>query len=298
MRLDMVVLGIDFSQASVATARWVATALAPRAELVLVHVIEPSPQPAFLVTDTLAAEALEPATRVDAESELEEFARTLGRAVTRREVQVGRASAAIAQLATDCGADLIVVGPHGAGGRESFWLGTTADTLVRTADVPVLVGGRASESEHTNVIAGVDSLPMPVPLLSWASQAARALRGRLTIFHAIEPAAYSHMASLAAAHAHGDVEAERREVEDARRQETAIWLRDLAGAPVDHAETDVVVDVGPAAEALLRQAEMKNAALIVLGRHVGRSGLPSRLGRTVRHVLHDARCPVLVIPPP
>lgn len=297
MRLDTVVIGIDFSTASIATARWVATTLAGSAELVLVHVIETPPQSAFLATDTLPVDALETSARVDAENDLEQVARTIGRGVTRLEVRAGRPSTAIAQLASERGADLIVVGPHGPGAHESFWLGTTADALVRSADVPVLVGGRAPTAGNTRVIVGVDSLPMTAPVLSWAGHAMGALGGRLTILHAIEPAAYSHMASLAAAHAHGDVDAERREIEDARRQETAVWLAESAGAPVDHARTDLVVDVGPAAEAILRHAGAENAALIVLGRHVGMTGLPSRLGRTVRHVLHAARCPVLVVPP-
>jgi len=295
MRLDTVIIGIDSSAASVATAQWVATTLAAEAELVLVQVIEPPPRSAFLVVDT-PLDLLETDARVDAENELNEVARTIGR-VARTEVRVGRASAVIAQLATDCGADLIVVGAHSARARESLWLGTTADTLVRSADVPVLVAGRASAAGHTRVIAGVDALPMTGPVLSWAGHAMRALGGRLTILHAIEPAAYSHMASLAAAHARGDVDAERREIEDAHRQETAVWLAESAKAPLDHARTDLVVDVGPAAEAILRHAEAENAALIVLGRHVGMTGLPSRLGRTVRHILHEARCPVLVVPP-
>jgi nucleotide-binding universal stress UspA family protein len=295
MRLDTVVIGIDFSAASVATAQWVAASFAAGAELVLVHVIEPLPRSAFLVVDT-PADLVETEARAEAENQLKEVARALGRG-TRMEVRVGRASTAIAQLASDCGADLIVVGAHGAGARESLWLGTTADTLVRSADVPVLVGARSSGAGHTRVIASVDSTPMTTPVLDWAGHAMRTLGGRLTILHAIEPGAYSHMASLAAAHAHGDAEAERREIEEARRQEAAFWLAESAKAPVDHERTDLVIDVGPAAEAILRHAEAENAALIVVGRHVGITGFPSRLGRTVRHVLHEARCSVLVVPP-
>jgi len=295
MRLDSVVIGIDFSAASIDTAQWVAATLAANAEIVLVHVIEPPPRSAFLVVDT-PVDLLETEARAEAENELKGIAGKIGR-VTRMEVRVGRASTAIAQLATDCGADLIVVGAHGAGARESLWLGTTADTLVRAADVPVLVGARVAAPGHTRVIASVDSPPMTTPVLSWAGHAMRALGGRLTILHAIEPAAYSHMASLAAAHARGDADAERREIEDARRQETARWLAESEKAPVDHARTDLVIDVGPAAEAILRHAGADDAALIVLGRHVGMTGFPSRLGRTVRHVLHEARCSVLVVPP-
>lgn len=297
MRLDTVLIGIDFSSASIATAQWVAATLAARAQLVLVHVIEPPPPIALLAGDTPPADALE-AVRAEAATRLGDIARTIGDRVARVEIRDGRASAAIAQLATDSAAGLIVIAPHGAGDRESLLLGTTADTLVRSAPVPVLVGGgRASAAGRTRVIAGMASLPMSASLLSWASYAARELRGRLTILHAIEPAAYSHMASLAAAHAHGDVVAERREIEDARSRETAIWLAESARATLDREQTDMMVDVGPAAEAILRHAGAEDVALIALGRHVGLRGLPARLGRTVRHVLHGARCAVLVVPP-
>lgn len=296
MRLETVLIGIDFGSASIATAQWVAATLASRAQLVLVHVIEPPPPTALLVADTPAAGVLE-TIRADAANRLNEVARTIGHDVARTEVRVGRASAAIAQLATDRGAGLIVVAPHGERDHASLLLGTTADTLVRSAPVPVLVGGRASAAGRSRVIAGMASLPMSASVLTWASYAARELRGRLTILHAIEPAAYSHMASLAAAHAHGDVVAERREIDDARRRETAIWLAESAAAPLDHAQTDMTIDVGPAAEALLQYADAENAALIALGRHVGLSVFPARLGRTVRHVLHGARCAVLVVPP-
>ena len=39
MELQRIVVGIDFSDASLAVARWVAKTLAPDAELLLVHVV-------------------------------------------------------------------------------------------------------------------------------------------------------------------------------------------------------------------------------------------------------------------
>ena len=46
MKLERVVVGIDFSPPSVETARWVAQQLAPGAEIILVHAISiPEPPP-------------------------------------------------------------------------------------------------------------------------------------------------------------------------------------------------------------------------------------------------------------
>jgi len=137
MRLDSVVIGIDFSAASIDTAQWVAATLAANAEIVLVHVIEPPPRSAFLVVDT-PVDLLETEARAEAENELKEVARRIGR-VTRMEVRVGRASTAIAQLATDCGADLIVVGADNANWLERRLLGAIHERVVDQAGCAVLV---------------------------------------------------------------------------------------------------------------------------------------------------------------
>jgi nucleotide-binding universal stress UspA family protein len=48
MRFRKIVVGIDFSEASLAAARWVADHLAPDAELLLVHVVSLPRPPVYL----------------------------------------------------------------------------------------------------------------------------------------------------------------------------------------------------------------------------------------------------------
>ncbi len=50
----------------------------------------------------------------------------------------GTPHAAIIDAATDVGADLIVMGTAGLTGLSHFWLGSTAERVVRMSNVPVL----------------------------------------------------------------------------------------------------------------------------------------------------------------
>ncbi len=54
-------------------------------------------------------------------------------------VRVGDPAKALHQVAVDVDADLIVVGTHGRRGLEKMLIGSVADSLVRTARLPVLV---------------------------------------------------------------------------------------------------------------------------------------------------------------
>lgn len=297
MRLDTVVIGMDFSRAGIAVATWVAESLAPRAKIALASAIERPARPSFLAAETLPSEALAIDARAECEDEMRGVAQRLGANVIRSEVRVGRAAEVIHQFAIDAGADLIVVGPHGKRQHRSPLLGTTADTLVRGATIPVLVGARAAMRGRTRVVAAVVDGALEPAVRAWGAMAAHALGGRLTVIHALEPAAYSHMASLVAAHAHGDEVAERREIEATLEREARHWLDECARSGEDASRIDPIVVPGVAADVVLQYAANERAALIVLGRHEGRPLGLARLGQTVRHVLHGARCGVLVIPP-
>jgi nucleotide-binding universal stress UspA family protein len=297
MRIDTLVIGMDFSRAGIAAATWVTGSLAPRATIALIHAIEPPARPSFLVAETIAPAALEIDARAEWNDALRRFASTLGPRVVRAEVRIGRAADVITQFATDVGADGIVVGPHGNREHRSPLLGTTVDTLVRNADIPVIVGARADTRGRTRVIGAVTEGGLQQAVLGLGSKVARDLGGRLTLVHVVEPAAYSHMASMVAAHSHGDEKAEQLEREVILAGEARHWLTRVAGESGDASRVDAVAEVGVASEVILRYATKQRAALIVLGRHEGRPfGLP-RLGRTVRDVLHASRCGVLVLPP-
>ncbi|HKW49102.1 MAG TPA: universal stress protein [Gemmatimonadaceae bacterium] len=296
MRLDTAVVGIDFSPESIATANWIAGTLAPAARVVLAHAIEPPARPAFLVAETLPPEMFAISAQAKAHERLADIAATIHGPSVNHEVRTGRAHTVIAELAKEVGADLVALGPHRNYEHSSMLLGTTADVVIRNASVPVLIGSRLPSRNRTRVVAGVtDSSALP-RVFAFADDLAARLGARLTLVNVIESAAYTHMASVAAAHAHGDDERERAEVEGNLRWQTVHWLWKAAAAGIEPARVDTRVEHGAAAEAILEVARQEKAALIVLGGHTPVRHLPSVLGRTVRHVLYGARCGVVVVP--
>jgi nucleotide-binding universal stress UspA family protein len=196
----------------------------------------------------------------------------------------------------ECAADIIAVGPHGNREHESMFLGTTADCLARAAPVPVIIGPRSPRSGSNRVLAAVEDAPATAQVFAWADFLASQLSARLTILHALDERAYSHMASLAAAHAHGNEGIEHAEIKGELRWQAQRWLRECVASGIDASRVDIEVEHGAAAETILRVARRERAALIVIGRHGTPRGVPALLGRTVRHVLHGARCGVLIVP--
>jgi len=84
--------------------------------------------------------------------ELRRVAHDLGVGNVETAVVEGRAWHEIVHFAKDRGCDLIVMGTHGRGGLSHFLLGSTAEKVVRKAEVPVLTVGpkapRAETSQH------------------------------------------------------------------------------------------------------------------------------------------------------
>lgn len=296
MKIEKVVVGVDFSRAALDTAKWVALHVAPEAELVLVHVIEER-APAFF-PDAFPPPVAPTGAEIEAaELGLRDLAKSVSAAGVRTEIRVGRAHDVLREVASDTGADLIAVGPHGNREHESRLLGTTADRLLRTTHTPVLVGARQPSTRPVRVVAGVDDSAITPSVLAWTYMLATRLEARVTVLHAMSNQDYSHELSMAAATAASEAEAAADVAAD-MRSETERWLHETALAGFDPASVDAVVTHGSAADCIVDAARNEHAALIVLGRREAVDGFPALLGRTLRHVLHDAPCPVLVVPPP
>ncbi len=137
---SVVLVGIDFSDHSSDVLRAAADIAAPAgSELHLVHVL-PLP-PGGTLGASRADRELRFATDLDRfRKELDRFAVEVESSVKRLagHLRVGPPDVEIAQLASDIGADLIVVGTHGRRGLDRLLLGSVAGSLVRHAPCPVL----------------------------------------------------------------------------------------------------------------------------------------------------------------
>lgn len=134
----------DFSEPS-DTALEYARTLAGRvgASLHLLHVLEDP----FLAEGLLAEAYIGsgPSVRVDLLDDARE--RLLHRAAgATTEVIFGHGATTIVEYAERGGFDLIVMGTHGRTGLAHLLIGSVAETVVRTATVPVLTVGRVTEA--------------------------------------------------------------------------------------------------------------------------------------------------------
>jgi len=295
MRIERVIIGMDFSDSAIAAATWTAEVFAPDAQLIFAHALEPDSD-RFLPQATYAT-SLEASLHEAAAEHTREIAHLLTTRKKRIEVRDGRAHDVLREVAEHVRADLIVVGPHGEHSPKSRLLGTTADRLVRTAPIPVLIGGRQKPgAREKRIVAAVDASTMTGRVLSWAAYASTTLDARVTALYALKSVATSHAMAAARSGATGEVVA-AAEAALAIRNEKEWLRRESSEAGIDPARLDCDVIYGDAAEWIVETATRDNASLVVLGRRDPIGLLPALLGRTLRHVLHEADCAVLVVPP-
>jgi nucleotide-binding universal stress UspA family protein len=133
---------LDGSDTAVRAAE-AAVAMAARhgADLVLVHVLDDDR--VREISALLGTEEAEARRRLDEKAQrvLEaglELARRRGVPCTTR-VEAGDPPRAIDQLATEVGADLIVVGKVGERGMRSWFVGSTTRRLIELTKIPVVV---------------------------------------------------------------------------------------------------------------------------------------------------------------
>lgn len=294
MRLDSMVIATDFSDTAIKSAKWAAEYFAPQAATTLVHVIAPMDQPAFAGHLMPSSESFEAVAREYAEARMADVATSLETGAPRREIRVGKPYKEIIKLAAEIGADLVVVGPHGDRPRPRQFLGTTAERVVRTSTVPVLVATNPPNGRPRHILVPVDDSSSAPRLLAWARDLAAAFDAEVTLLHVWSNAVYSHVASMSYATAANESEAKRvieTELHDAATQ----WLEKLWRTGVEHRRASSKVTYGKPGDETLAIAAAISADLIVLGRRGSGLVAPALLGSTVGTVLHGSTCPVFVV---
>jgi nucleotide-binding universal stress UspA family protein len=298
MQLSRVLVGIDFSAPSLAAARWAAEYFAPRAELVLIHVIPEPRTPPYLAR-------LRPSVHPDlAAAErssallggLMALATSVGGPRATADVRIGEPAAQLSRAAKELGANVIVTGRAGQRAASGIGrqLGTTADRLVRGASVPVLVTARNPKEAPRNVFAAIDDGEISESVLAWGVYLARKLDARLTALHVLD------RGDRVVAPQGG--EEERRDVvarERAMRDAADAWLRArVRDAGYNPSLADIAIAIGDPRHELLAAAGCLDAGLIVIGRQGADGSERTGIGSLARAALRPSSRPVLVIPPP
>lgn len=199
---------------------------------------------------------------------------------------------ALTAYADKISADLTVIGTHGHRGLRRLVMGSVAEEVVRKAKGPVLTvrkhEGIPPEPQVRRILLPLDFSESSLRAVPYAKDLAARYGADLVALHVFDnvdlPGFYGDIQSPLP-HAFPEVEARVRE-----NLRTAI---DEAEGPDVRAE--YVAGRGSAPEAIVDEAERREADLIVIASH-GRSGVERLLlGSVSEHVLRAAPCPVLLV---
>ncbi|NUR07640.1 MAG: universal stress protein [Nocardioidaceae bacterium] len=185
------------------------------------------------------------------------------------------------------GADAVVVGRRGLGAAASALMGSVSNRLTTQAKCPLVVVGDGAFPTSGPVVVGVDDSAFGTNALRYALAEAAV---RSTSVRAVAAYDVMHQAFRADPELVTQV---RREVEAETADVLARTLEAVQGRDGTSVSVDQVLVEGPAADALLGNAD--DAQLVVVGTHG--KGLVRRvlLGSVSRQVLNDTDRPVAVV---
>jgi nucleotide-binding universal stress UspA family protein len=260
------------------------------AALRLVHVVEPLDayqRISHPLTSPFTLEEIAQKTgaRLQAISASPEIARLQA----EYEVRTGKPFVELIIAGRAWSADLIVVG--GASWTEEPFLGTTSERILRKALVPVMVAKKPLSSAAKTFLVPTDFSSCASKAAEQAIMLAECFGGRVFLFHVVDlypsyTIAYAHDLGVSVAISPPSPE----EIEPE-------WEAFLSGLPLEKVDWEKRTEEGQAATAIVHQAELMQADMIVIGTH-GRSGLPHMLlGSVAEKVVRTASCPVLTIRP-
>lgn len=279
--INRILLATDFSPES-QNAFYCAVSLAKRynSSVFLTHVLPPEgSMGAGEGWPSLAAAARHVAeksmTRLENTGELEPIAHEVI-------IKSGSTWEVISQVLHDEDIDLVVLGTHGDGAVKKLFLGSTAETICRHANCPVLTVGphfKLNSGERFNhILYATDFSSGSLRALTYALALAEDDRADLTLLHVVEskPASATEL-----------VEWKRADRDKLHRMVPPSV--DLAYQP------EVEVEIGIPEVEIVRLADTRKADLIVMGSHFSGAVSTHVPWTTLHHVLRNAHCPVLTV---
>ncbi len=273
---------------AVALAKWYG------AEMVVLSVRPPGLPPSLWFQQESAVPLEGDYSRDQAEISLRAFVEAAsGETPSRVFVADGQIVPAILRVAAELPADLIVMGTHGLTGFERLLLGSVTEKVLRKAECPVMTIPRLAPDTaeppavvFKTIICGMDRSPASKRALDHALSLAQQASGRLLVVHVLEDISEEEP-SLAG---HLNIPECWRAVEPEIRTAYEALVPSEAR---DWCQVEVLVPFGKGYRRLLDIAKERSADLIVLGT----AGWSGPFGSTTQHVLREAECPVLVVPP-
>ncbi len=139
--LKKILVPQDFSEYSLHAMKYAVTfAELFKAELLVLHIVEPIVYPADFSFGQVSIPAMEEEIRKHSEEQLNELVeRETPRDIKATPIiRIGKPFIEIVEVAKSENADLIVISSHGRTGMDHVLFGSTADKVVRKAPCPVL----------------------------------------------------------------------------------------------------------------------------------------------------------------
>ena len=210
----------------------------------------------------------------------------------------GPAASSLVQHVRDIGADLVVMTTHGRSGIERAWLGSVADEVIRSIEVPVIVlrprtDGTLPAFDMREILVPLDGSALAETAIGPAAVLAKLWDAEMSLVQMVYPVLFTPDAVLPFAGAY-DEEMTARESELAKD-----YVRDLSGtlrAKGIRASGTALVAPRRVAESLIDLAQPARVSLVALATH-GRGGLRRLvLGSVADKVVRGAQVPILVIP--
>lgn len=298
MRLERIVIGMDFSAPATAAAAWTAGHFAPGAELVVVHSIAVPEIPHFLRGRTPPTDVLIETARLGAAQRMRELLPLLGSERVRTEIRVGPPAEQIAQACSDHNADIVVVGRHGERRGVLGQIGSTAEQLVHISTVPVLLAAGIRDATPRRILVAINDSNVAPWVFEWARFLSGRFHAQAAALHIVGSAVFTSVLSSVTVGA-GDSEPLPEETVRAELFQSADdWLKRLAGASPHREPMTIDVMFGDPGEEIVAAARRMDADLVVMGSR-GMGGLGrALLGSVASHVLRNAPCPTLVVKEP
>jgi nucleotide-binding universal stress UspA family protein len=293
--IPTIVCPVDFSDGS-RSALLYASAIADHfgATLIVVTVEDP------LLAAAAAHASIGASLAADTELELRRFCgETLvhasdGPKTLQFRVAVGKPAPEILRIASEAGANMIVISSRGSRGLRKLFFGSTTERVLRETPIPVLVtpGEPPSSASLSEIAAHINRIIVPVDLTP-------ASRGQVTVAAAI---AVAVSVPVIVAHVMEPVfipagfRGAMPGADASRREEAEEALNETLRLLPAHVRTESLLLTGEPSEEIVKFAQARGSNLIVMGLRSG-GLLGPRVGSVTYRVLCLTRALVLALPP-
>jgi nucleotide-binding universal stress UspA family protein len=290
--------GSPFAEQALPWAIAIARKARARLRLAMVHQL-PSPPPLDEATGRLYTK-VELALR---KSQREYLHRTASRIKAEEPIQTATAmlqgvpAPALGRYAGEVGVDLVIMTTHGRGGIQRAWLGSVADRLVRSLEIPMLLirpkEGGASAAGVEQILVPLDGSRRAEAVLPAALAMASIFGARLALLQAVYPVMImtDPPTSFPTGFDEQLTAIQRREAQDYLDG----LVEQLTGAGAQASGAAVLG--GGAFETIQAAARERGTDMVALATH-GRGGLRRMvLGSVADKLVRGGELPVLVIRP-